>query len=76
MPTEVAKKCLETPTVGKRIIPIKMVMAKTSKSRTSLWRSVKDRSFFPPVRISVGRVGWLEEVVDAWIDARVAEAAE
>jgi prophage regulatory protein len=76
MPTEIATKRPEVPAVGRRLIPTKVVMAKTSKSRTGLWRSVKDRTFPAPVRISAGRVGWLEEAVDAWIDARVAEAAE
>ena len=76
MPTEAAKKGAERSTIGKRLIPTKVVMAKTSKSRTSLWRSVKDGTFPSPVRISAGRVGWLEEAVDAWIDARVAEAAK
>jgi prophage regulatory protein len=76
MPTKAARNGSELTTVGKRLIPTKVVIAKTSKSRTSLWRSVKDRTFPPPVRISAGRVGWLEEAVDAWIDARVAEVAK
>jgi prophage regulatory protein len=76
MPTEAAEKRSELPTVGKRLISAKVVMVKTSKSRTSLWRSVKEGTFPPPVRISAGRVGWLEEAVDAWIDTRVAEATE
>ena len=76
VPTEATEKCPNLPILGKRLIPTKVVMAKTSKSRTGLWRSVKNKTFPPPVRISAGRVGWLEEAVDAWIDARVAEAAK
>jgi prophage regulatory protein len=76
MPTKDASNGSKAPAVGKRLIPTKVVMAKTSQSRTSLWRSVRNRTFPPPVRISPGRVGWLEEDVDAWIDARIAETAK
>jgi prophage regulatory protein len=75
MPSEAAAKQVAMP-LGKRLIPMKVVLAKTSHSRTSLWRLVKNGAFPPPVRISAGRCAWLEASVDAWIDARLAEAAE
>lgn len=39
-------------------------------SPTTLWRLVRDRRFPPPVRISPGRVGWLDRVVWQWMDER------
>ena len=38
MPIEAAKKEAGMPAVGKRLIPTKVVLAKTSHSRTSLWQ--------------------------------------
>jgi prophage regulatory protein len=64
------------PPVGKRLIREKKVRAKVPWSRTTLWRKVKSGEFPAPVRLSNGMTAWLEETVDAWIDARVAEAVD
>ncbi|RYD62313.1 MAG: AlpA family phage regulatory protein [Verrucomicrobiaceae bacterium] len=41
-----------------------------SLSRVTVWRMVKAREFPPPIRISRGRVAWLESDVRAWIAAK------
>jgi predicted DNA-binding transcriptional regulator AlpA len=62
--------------IGKRLIGTETVLAKIPWSRTTLWRRIKDGDFPPPIRVSDGLNAWLEESVDAWIDARVAEVSQ
>jgi prophage regulatory protein len=77
MPVEAASRApIILAAKPKRLIALAEVIDRTSLSRTSLWRKVKNGEFPPPVRISAGRKAWLEDSVNAWIDARVAEAAE
>jgi len=57
-----------------RLLPPPVVSDRTSLSRTTLWRLVRDGGFPPPVKVSPGRVAWPEATVNAWINAR-SEAA-
>jgi prophage regulatory protein len=36
-------------------------------SRTTIWRAVRNKSFPAPIKISSGRVAWLEADIRDWI---------
>ena len=42
-------------------------------SRTTLYREIKLHNFPAPVRLSARSVGWLQEDVAQWLDARIAQ---
>lgn len=46
----------------------------TTLSAVTIWRKVKDGSFPPSAKLSDQKVGWPKETVDAWVNARKAEA--
>jgi prophage regulatory protein len=39
-------------------------------SETTIWRGVRDGRFPKPIRLSPGRIGWRESVIEAWLDER------
>ncbi|ORE97474.1 AlpA family phage regulatory protein [Aurantimonas sp. 22II-16-19i] len=57
-----------------KFISIKSTCERTSLSRTSLWRKVRDGKFPKPVPLGDGiRKAFVESEVTAWIAGRVAE---
>lgn len=46
----------------------------TTWSKTTLWRERKAGRFPKPVKVSPGRVAYVREQVDAWTEAKIAEA--
>jgi prophage regulatory protein len=54
-----------------KFIGIEEVMARTSLSRSTIWRLWRRGCFPKPVGLSVNRKGWLDSQVGAWIQARV-----
>jgi prophage regulatory protein len=46
----------------------------TTLSRTSVWRLVRSGELKPPVRLSPGRVGFLESDVEAFVASRAPKA--
>lgn len=46
---------------------IKTVVNKTSLSKSTIYRLVKESSFPRPVQISARRVGWRQSDIDAFI---------
>lgn len=48
------------------------VEAKTGLSTSSIYARIKRGDFPAPVRLGPKSVAWIEDEVDAWIDARVA----
>ena len=49
-----------------RILLLKEVVARTGKSRTTLWRDVRAGRFPAPVRVGRNRIGWLESEITDW----------
>jgi len=47
-----------------------MVMARTGLSATTIWRMERRGEFPKRLRLSANAVGWREEELKAWIDAR------
>ena len=56
-----------------RLLHLKEVLNRTSLSRTSIYRLMGLGQF--PSSIALGsRVSWIEDQVEDWIQARIAEA--
>ena len=49
-----------------RFLKERDVIAVTSLSHATLWRTMKNGRFPKPVLISPGRVGWRESAIVAW----------
>jgi prophage regulatory protein len=46
------------------------VHSRTTLSRSTVWRQVRNGGFPHPVRITAGRVAWRESEIEAWIGAK------
>ena len=57
-----------------RTLSFKRVRELTDLSRTTVWRLQRSGAFPKPLKISPGRIGWLEGDILAWQRARSAEA--
>jgi predicted DNA-binding transcriptional regulator AlpA len=57
---------------SRRIIKTKAVIAKTGKSRVSLWREGRkpDSDFPRPLILGPNSIGWFEDEIDAWLNTR------
>lgn len=61
---------------SKRLIPRNAVKERLGQiSDTTLWRMEKRGEIPLPIRLSRGRVMWIESEIDALIDARAAARA-
>ncbi len=49
-----------------KILLLNEVMARSGKSRTTLWRDVRAQRFPAPVRVGANRIGWIEDEVTEW----------
>ena len=50
------------------------IMKLLGVSDVTLWRMTREGRFPKPIRIGTRRIGWPEEIVQAWIEERVEEA--
>lgn len=51
-----------------RILRIRTVLQRTSLSRSTLYRKIREGSFPKQVRISVHGAGWRESAISRWIE--------
>lgn len=58
------------PTVNRRTIGADVVEQKTDLSRSTLYRMEKADRFPKRRQLSPGRIGWLEEEIDQWLEQR------
>jgi len=56
-----------------RLLRIREVLQLCGMSRTTLYREIKLHNFPAPVKLSARSVGWLQEDVARWLDARIAQ---
>lgn len=56
-----------------RLMRIREVLKLCGLSRTTLYREIKLRTFPAQVKLSARSVGWLQDDVMKWLDARVAQ---
>lgn len=66
-------KTVERLELGNRLLRRREVELKTGKSRSAIYDGVSKGTFPAPVPIGDKSVAWLEEEVDSWIAARLAE---
>ena len=45
------------------------VSRRTSQSKSTLYRKIKDKLFPPPIRLGTSSVAWIEHEVDVWLSA-------
>ncbi len=51
-----------------------VVMGRTGLGRSTVYKKIADGEFPKQVRLGPRAVGWLDEEVDAWIQARVDDS--
>ncbi|PAP97807.1 AlpA family phage regulatory protein [Mesorhizobium mediterraneum] len=56
-----------------QIIPIKEVCRRVGLCRTTVWQLIRDGKFPKLVRLTEKRKGFVDEEIDDWISARIAE---
>jgi predicted DNA-binding transcriptional regulator AlpA len=55
----------------RRVERLRDVAARTCRSRSSIWRDIRDGHFPIPVKLSEGRsIGFFSDEVDEWISSR------
>jgi prophage regulatory protein len=57
--------------MAKRLLRLPAVKDRTGKSTNDIYGDIKNGTFPKPVPIGKRTVGWVEEEVEAWIDARI-----
>ncbi len=53
---------------GKRLLDVKQVAIKVSRSTRWIWRAVASNQFPAPVPVGTRGARWIEAEVDEWID--------
>ena len=66
---------MDTQPSPERLLPINVVLDRTSFSRSTLYDHVKRGLFPKPVRLSANRVAFPESAVNAWVADKLAGAA-
>jgi predicted DNA-binding transcriptional regulator AlpA len=59
-------------TAPPRLLSREEVEARTSLSKTTIWRRVRAGEFPSPVRLGPSRIAWVEASISEWIATRVA----
>ncbi|WP_323908526.1 helix-turn-helix transcriptional regulator [Aeromonas caviae] len=54
------------------LLRIKVVLARTGLSRSTMYAMIADGRFPAPVKLSVRCVAWPSDQVDAWVAERIA----
>jgi predicted DNA-binding transcriptional regulator AlpA len=60
----------EQPSKTRRVVRWPEVRDRTTKSRVSAWRGVKNGTFPAPVQLGPNSIGWYEDEIDAWLAAQ------
>lgn len=63
----------DSPPGTARLLRIREVLQLCGLSRATLYREIKLLTFPAPVKLSARSVGWLQEDVAQWLDARIAQ---
>ena len=59
--------------VMRRILRRKEVEEITGLSRSSIYLRIQRGTFPAPIKLGARAVGWLEQEIEAWLEARVSE---
>ena len=60
----------------RKFLSTKQVVQATSLSRSTLWRKVQAGEFPKPISISIGRVAYIADEVEAWVNKISGERLE
>ena len=60
----------------RRVLRIRTVCDRTGLSRSSIYAYEKEGKFPKKIRLSARATGWVEEDVDAWLEARIAASSK
>lgn len=63
----------DSPPGTARLLRIREVLRLCGLSRATLYREIKLHTFPAPVKLSARSVGWLQEDVAQWLEARIAQ---
>ena len=55
------------------LLSVAQVVLRVGVSRATLYRLVDSEDFPSPVRLSAGRVAWVEQEVTAWVKGKIEE---
>ena len=55
------------------ILRLAQVKQRTGRATSSIYADIAAGSFPPPIPLGPRAVGWVEEEIDAWVEARIAE---
>ena len=58
--------------MSKRILRLREVKARVGKGHSSIYEDINNGTFPKSVPLGKRAVGWIEEEIDQWIDARIA----
>lgn len=56
----------------RKLLPRDAVAERTGLSARTIYRLLNESDFPLPVQVSRGRVAWVEDEIDSWIDRRIA----
>lgn len=56
-----------------KLIKLREVIERTSRPRTRIYLDIKAGTFPAPVKIGPRGIAWVENEIDAWIAARIAD---
>jgi prophage regulatory protein len=59
---------------GTRLLSWPQVEDRICLSRTTAWRRMREGAFPRPIRISKGRVAWVEDEIVSWINKHIEAA--
>ena len=59
-----------TPEPPTRLLSTHEVMARTTLSRSTLWRLSREGRIPQPIQITPNRIGWREAEITAWLDGK------
>ena len=59
---------------GTRLLSWPQVEDRVPLSRTTTWRRMREGAFPRPIRISKGRVAWVEDQIVSWINKHIEAA--
>lgn len=66
---------INTLTPTKQFLKLPIVCNKTAKSRSAIYKAIKDGKFPKPYANGERSVAWLASDIDAWIDAQTAKVS-
>lgn len=59
--------------MARRLIRLPQVIARTGLSRSTIYARAKAGAFPKPVNLGNSLSAWVEDEIDAWVEARIAE---